>query len=790
MLKIPNELAPLVLFFFFINSDRTIKEKVYICQPLGFEDPDHPDKRQDRSNTVYKRQKAYERQVSDEFNRELTFFLGLQVKQKKDRIFISQDKYVAEILKKFRLTDGKSASTPIDTEKPLLKDPGGEDVDVHTYRSMIGSLMYLTSSRPNIMFAVCACARFQVTPKASHLHAVKRIFRYLKGKPHLGLWYPKDSPFDLVAYSDSDHAGASLDRKSITGGCQFLRCRLISWQCKKQTVVATSSTEAEYVATANCYAQVLWIQNQLLDYSPDQMVSGKDSSNPLMADNLPKIVWYSTHHVTQIKSWLVQKQTALGQTTTGKEISNPFMVEKVGIGVSVVDIQVSAVRLMLLLLVHKFLLFGLTNWCCSLSAVSSIKYTLTVNPNIYVSCIKQFWTTIVVKKVNDVIRLQVLVDKKKVVVTKATIREVLCLDDVEGVKCLPNEEIFTELARMGYERPSTKLTFYKAIFSSQWKFLIHTILQCMSAKRTSWNEFSSSMASAVICLSSGRKFNFSKYIFDSLVRNVDSPSKFYMYPHFLQLMIRKQVGDLSTHTTKYTSPALTQKVFENMRRVDEGDDAEVHGEEVNAGDAAEGDVSAAHVDVPTRVETSNETVMDDVSNQGRMIADMDADADVVLEEAKETADDEKYARELEAELNRTIYWDEAINHVNKKAKEDPAVKREDLEALWSLVKEIFSTIKPKNFSDDYLLVTLRSMFESQIYMLKSGKLNELILLVERKYPLIKFTLDQMMNAVRLEVEEESEVSLELLRNSKEKHAKCLMLLVKDLVLPSKDNAVD
>nr|GFA17040.1 hypothetical protein [Tanacetum cinerariifolium] len=173
---------------------------------------------------------------------------------------ISQVKYVAE------LTDEKLASTPIDIEKPLLKDPDDEDVDVHTYRSMIGSLMYLTSSRPDIMFAVCACARFQVTPKASHLHAVKRIFRYLKGKPHLGLWYPKDLPFNLVAYLNSDYAGASLDRKSTTGGCQFLGWRLISWQCKKQIVVATSSTKAEYVAAASCCAQLLWIQNQLLDY--------------------------------------------------------------------------------------------------------------------------------------------------------------------------------------------------------------------------------------------------------------------------------------------------------------------------------------------------------------------------------------------------------------------------------------------------------------------------------------------------------------------------------------------
>nr|GEZ72254.1 hypothetical protein [Tanacetum cinerariifolium] len=122
---------------------------------------------------------------------------------------------------------------------------------------------------------------------------------------------------------------------------------------------------------------------------------------------------------------------------------------------------------------------------------------------------------------------------------------------------------------MGYDKPSTKLTFYKAFFSAQSKFLIHTILQCMSAKRTSWNEFSSSMALAVICLATGRKFNFLKYIFDSLVRNVDSSSKFYMYPRFLELMINAQIAD-SSHNTKYTSPALTQKVFPNMRRVGKG----------------------------------------------------------------------------------------------------------------------------------------------------------------------------------------------------------------------------
>ncbi|GJX61587.1 putative ribonuclease H-like domain-containing protein [Tanacetum coccineum] len=197
---------------------------------------------------------------------ELTFFLGLQVKKKDDGIFISQDKYMANILKKFDFATAKTASTPIETNKALLKDEEAKDVDVHLYRLMIGSLMYLIASRPDITFAVCACARFQVTPKVAHLHAVKRIFRYLKGQPKLGLWYPRDSPFDLEAFTDSDYAGASLDRKYTTGGCQFLGKRLISWQCKKQTIVANSTTEAEYVAAANCCGQVLWIQNKMLNY--------------------------------------------------------------------------------------------------------------------------------------------------------------------------------------------------------------------------------------------------------------------------------------------------------------------------------------------------------------------------------------------------------------------------------------------------------------------------------------------------------------------------------------------
>ncbi|GJW83128.1 ribonuclease H-like domain-containing protein [Tanacetum coccineum] len=265
----------------------TIDEEVYVSQPPGFVDPDHPKKVYKVVKALYglhqaprawyatlstflekhgykrgyrlqdfiyfKRDKkdimlvqvyvddiifgSTKKSWCDEFEAlmksrfqmssmgELTFFLGLQVKQNKAGIFISQDKYVAEILKKFDLVNVKTAITPMETKVALTKDEEAVDVDVHLYRSMIGSLMYLTASRPDIMYAVCVCSHFQVTPKTSHLNAVKRIFKYLKGKPHLGLWYPRESPFDLEAFFDSDYGGSNLDRKSTTGIAWICRCK-------------------------------------------------------------------------------------------------------------------------------------------------------------------------------------------------------------------------------------------------------------------------------------------------------------------------------------------------------------------------------------------------------------------------------------------------------------------------------------------------------------------------------------------------------------------------------------
>ncbi|KAI3745947.1 hypothetical protein L6452_08359 [Arctium lappa] len=267
----------------------SIEEEVYVCQPPGFENPSYPDRVYKLKKTLYGLHQAprawydtlssyllengFERGVIDktlfikrkkkdillvqiyvddiifgstrdnmckEFEElmhqrfkmssmgELTFFLGLQVQQKSDGIFIYS----------------KPASTPMETHKQITADLEGEDMDVHHYRSIIGSLMYLTASRPDIMFPVCIS----------------------QGATQIGTWYPHDSSFDLLAYSDSDLGGANLDRKSTSGGCQFLGARLVSWQCKKQTTMSTSTTEAEYIAVASCCSQVLWIQNQMLDY--------------------------------------------------------------------------------------------------------------------------------------------------------------------------------------------------------------------------------------------------------------------------------------------------------------------------------------------------------------------------------------------------------------------------------------------------------------------------------------------------------------------------------------------
>nr|GEX67629.1 hypothetical protein [Tanacetum cinerariifolium] len=982
----------------------TIEEQVYVCQPSGFEDPDYPDKVYKVIKALYGLHQAprawYETLANylleNSFQRgkiDQTLFIKRQkgdillvqiyvddmifVNQKKDGIFISQDKYVAEILRKFGLTYGKSATTPIDTEKPLLKD-----------------------------------------------HDVKRIFRYLKGKPHLGLWYPKDSPFNLIAYSNSDYAGVSLDRKSTTGGCQFLGCRLISWQCKKQTVVATSSTEAEYVAAASCCAQVALSSMEYLKrvLHVTNILSAGLLTSQQMILNSPCLI--------HIKNWLVQIKRSLSkQTTLGKDKSNPLIVDSLlrTIWSSIHHLLINEV-----LTIPRQTATGLNTHRCDEDRLELMELTVFLLPSdkkvgVEVSAV-DLQTSVAVKKVNDVTRLQALVEKKKVVITEASIRDALRLDDAEGIECLYNEEIFAELARMGYEKPSTKLTFYKAFFSSQWKFLIQTILQCVSAKRTSWNEFSSSMASTVICLSSGKGFSgvetllFERMIVEHHVAEGDNdevhvedvnaagvategvvsatddvvptaddepsipsptpptqppqPSQDVpLTPKVEQLELDKIAQALEITKLKQWVKKLERRnklkggiitninadedvVLEDTKDVaveksaDVEDNADIQGRKVESRaeiykidmehakkvlsmqeeeseptevqevvdvvttakiitkvvTAASTTITAADVPIPAVTTAAAPTLIAAPSRRRKEVVIRDPEETtttstiihseakskdkgkgILVEEPKplkkqaQIKQDEQYARELEAELNKNINWDKVIDHVQRKHKEDKSMDeedsralkrlnesqeekaaknqkldeeveelkrhlqivpneeddvyteatplarkvsvvdyeiynennkpyykikrtdsshqlylsffslprnfdREDLEALWSLVKERFATTKPKNFFDDFLLITLGAMFEKPDIHAQIWKNQRSV------HGQAKVKSWKLLESC---VEEENEVSLELLSfgvdaamDFKEKHAKCLMLLVKELVLPSQDDAVD
>ncbi|WVZ83672.1 LOW QUALITY PROTEIN: hypothetical protein U9M48_030798 [Paspalum notatum var. saurae] len=279
----------------FLNGK--ISELVYVEQPLGFEDPKKPNHVYKLSKALYGLKQAprawYERLrdflVSMDFKigkvdttlftksiekislfvksmlmtSSLVLLMPLFVRnlQLKDGIFVSQTKYLRDMLKKFDLEDAKSITTPMGTNGHLDLDGGGKLVDQKLYRSMIDSLLYITASRPDVMFSVCLCARFQASPKEAHLTAVKRILRYLKHSSNIGLWYPK------------------VDRKSTLGSCQFLGRSLVSWSSKKQNSVSLSTTKAEYIAAGSCCAQLLWMKQTLLDYGVNF------NKVPLMCDN-------------------------------------------------------------------------------------------------------------------------------------------------------------------------------------------------------------------------------------------------------------------------------------------------------------------------------------------------------------------------------------------------------------------------------------------------------------------------------------------------------------------------
>ena len=372
----------------FLNG--ILNEEVYVAQPKGFEDPQHPDYVYRLKKALYGLKQAprawYERltefllnhgysrggadktlfikkvkfdiiiaqiyvddivfgsvsqhlveefveQMKTEFEMsmvgELTYFLGLQVKQSKDGIFISQSKYAKNLVKKFGLQGAQHKRTPIGTHTRLTKDENGVSVDQSLYRSMIGSLLYLTASRPDLCYSVGVCARFQANPKESHLAAVKRIIKYVSGTIDFGIWYSFDTNPSLVGFCDADWAGNAEDRKSTSGGCFFLGNNLVSWFSKKQNSISLSTAEAEYIAAGSSCTQLIWMKQMLEDYGVTQGVLTLYCDNTSAINISKNPVQHSrTKHIDIrhhfIRELVEEKIISLEHVSTEKQLADIF----------------------------------------------------------------------------------------------------------------------------------------------------------------------------------------------------------------------------------------------------------------------------------------------------------------------------------------------------------------------------------------------------------------------------------------------------------------------------------
>nr|GEW86660.1 hypothetical protein [Tanacetum cinerariifolium] len=395
--------------------------------------------------------------------------------------------------------------------------------------------------------------------------------------------------------------------------------------------------------------------------------------------------------------------------------------EKVGVEVSVVDLQVYAVRIILLL---------------------SIKYALTVNPNIYVPCIIQFWTSIAVKKVNDVTRLQALVDKKKVIITEATIRDALRFDDAESIECLPNEEIFADLARMGYEKPSTKLTFYKV------ENLISQRVGEDAAVEVNVDDVTAGVATECIVSAAD----------DEVPTAVDEPS--IPSPPVPTQSPPPSQDIPSTSQDKVAQALEINKLTLRVKKLERRNKASKL-------------KTLNKVGTSQRIDTSDDTVMDDVLSMQD-----DEGEPAELQEVVEVVTTAKLITEVVTAASATLtveQMDEEDSRALKRLSESQDDKTAKKQKLDEEVEELkrHLQIVPKDEDDVYIEATPLALkvpaVDYEIYNENNKPYYKIKRADERRYPLTRFTLDQMLNNVRLQVEEESEVSLELQRFIRQQH---------------------
>nr|GEW15239.1 putative ribonuclease H-like domain-containing protein [Tanacetum cinerariifolium] len=640
---------------------------------------------------------------------QLTFFLGLQVDQRSDGIFIHQTKYVNEILYKFDMDTNKSAPTPF--EPPKIKDKNLPD---GPYRSLISSLMYLTASRPDITFVVSACARNQVSPTVSNLNAMKRIFKYIKGHPNLGLWYPRDSPFNLEAFSDSDYAGAAGDRKSTTGGCQFMGRRLISWQCKKQTIVATSSCEAEYVPATSCCGQ------RSLSTEFEQLMHKR-----LQMSSMGELTFFLGLHAKQRKDGIF-----LTQDKYVSDILKKFGFSSVKLASTPIEthkpLSKDAVKRTFRYLKGQPTL-GL--WYLKDSPLDMIAY---FDSDYAGASLDRKSTTGGCQFLGS--RLISWQCKKQTIVanstTKAEYITKIHVDNESAIYVVKNYvyhsktkhiEIRHHFIRDSYEKRLIEIVKIHTDYNVA--DLLTKVFDVTSAKTTSRNKFSSTMAFAIICLATNQKFNFSRYILLSLVKNIKVGVPFFMFPSGEDSLKLKELMDFCTNLSnkvldfeskvidiKSTYQARIEKLESRIERLEEENrvlkelksvhstvDSDEPIMEKDKSSKRERKIADIDVDEPANVEEVLEVVKAaklitkvgttaGVDRRGVIIQDHEETTTVTMQPKVQAKDkgkaimikepkplkrqaqielDEEVARQLEAELNVDINWNAVIKQVKR-----------------------------------------------------------------------------------------------------------------------------
>ncbi|GJV10965.1 retrovirus-related pol polyprotein from transposon TNT 1-94 [Tanacetum coccineum] len=466
---------------------------------------------------------------------ELKFFLGLQVHQSPRGIFISQSQYAIELLKKHGLDECVSMSTPMATER-LDADLQGTPTDQTTYRRMIGGLMYLTASRPDIAFATFVCARYQARPTVKHLKEVKRIFRYLRQSYNMGLWYPKDSGFELIAYSDADHAGCKDDCKSTSGGLQFLGGKLVSWSSKKQDCTAMSTAEAEYVSLSACCAQVIWMRTQLLDYGfKYNRIPMYCDSKSAIAISCNPVQHSKTKHI-DIRYHFIKEHVERGTVE----------IYFVGTEYQLADLFTKALpKERFEYLVHRIGLLSKSRADSGKNNYTNhpLRFSIAASASVPWIYMAQFWHTL--KEDGSKNRLKFLLDRKELTLT---------LDDFRTIFHLPQANDNNHASFVQPPSFSDMVPFYKQVLGftmelksvsnfkipgllQPWQTLCKIFSKCLTTRVTGWDQPPLQIMQMLYCFVNNIHVDYAELMWEGIYYSLHHPATSIPYPRFTKIII-------------------------------------------------------------------------------------------------------------------------------------------------------------------------------------------------------------------------------------------------------------